>query len=116
MRRGTACIAMALAACTGHAGDTPGTDSGTAGTAGDGAGDAPDFSNPVGPYFTTQMFFNRDVSAAPKAANSASIISALRAAGGWGNGDNFAIDFSIDVLHSDASTPLRTFTTTGDFY
>ena len=53
---------------------------------------------PTGPYFTQPMFFNPDVSAVPKAASSASIIAALRAAGGWGNGDKMQIDFAIDVL------------------
>ena len=70
----------------------------------------------VGPYFTTPMFFNRDVSNDPKAANSDTIISTLRAEGGWGNSDKMQIDFSIDVLTADNSTPMRTFTTTGDFF
>src|SRR5215475_8202289 len=46
---------------------------------------APPSSPGVGPYFTTPMFFNRDVSNAAKAANSATIINALVAEGGWGN-------------------------------
>jgi serine/threonine-protein kinase len=78
--------------------------------------DAPPFSKSVGPYFTTQMFFNQDVSASPVSSKSSSIISALRAAGGWGNSDKFQIDFAIDVLTADASTPMRTFTPTSDFY
>jgi hypothetical protein len=61
------------------------------------------------------MFFNRDVSTAVKAGNSASIISALKAAGGWGTGV-MKIDFTIDVLTANATTPKRTFTPTGDFY
>lgn len=70
----------------------------------------------VGPYFRTAMFFNRDVSAAPRAANSGSIISALAAAGGWGNANKMQIDFGLDVLTASSSTPRRTFTPTGDFY
>ena len=62
------------------------------------------------------MFFNRDVSTAAKSPDSAAMIAALRAAGGWGNGDRMHIDFSFDVLGADASTPMRTFTTTGDFF
>ena len=69
----------------------------------------------AGPYFTQPMFFNRDVSAVAKAANSDAIIAALSAAGGWGTG-KMQIDFALDVLTADASTPQQTFTTTGDFY
>jgi serine/threonine-protein kinase len=70
----------------------------------------------VGPYFTQPMFFNTDVSAASRAANSAAIISALTAAGGWGNGNTMQIDFALDVLPASASTPMKTFTPTDDFY
>jgi serine/threonine-protein kinase len=69
-----------------------------------------------GPFFETAMFFNRDVSNATKSAQSDAMIGSLRAAGGWGNGDRMHIDFSFDVLGADASTPMRAFTTTGDFY
>src|SRR5438309_2317146 len=37
--------------------------------------------NGAGPYFTKPMFFNRDVSASPKAANSASLIATLKGQG-----------------------------------
>jgi hypothetical protein len=69
----------------------------------------------TGPYFTTPMFFNADVSSAPKAASSASIISALSAAGGWGNSGKMQIDFAIDVLTANASTPKQSFTPNDDF-
>src|ERR1043165_9197858 len=69
----------------------------------------------VGPYFTTPMFFNRDVSTTPKAANSASIIAALSAAGGWGNSNKMQIDFGLDVLTANSSSPVRTFTPADDF-
>jgi serine/threonine-protein kinase len=62
------------------------------------------------------MFFNTDVSTAPKAASSATLIAALKAEGGWGNGNTMQIDYEIDVLTADNSTPTRTFTTTGDFF
>ncbi|MBV8755954.1 MAG: hypothetical protein JO257_01685 [Deltaproteobacteria bacterium] len=113
-------IALALSACTGKvSGSGPGGGGGDqpdAAGGGSGTADAPPFSKPVGPYFTTQMFFNEDVSATPTSSKSSSIISALRAAGGWGNGDKFQIDFAIDVLTASASTPMQTFTPTGDFY
>lgn len=70
----------------------------------------------TGPYFTTPMFFNIDVSAVPKAANSASTLTALTAAGGWGNGNKMQIDFALDVLPADATTPKLAFTPTDDFY
>lgn len=69
-----------------------------------------------GPYFTVPMFFNTDVSATAKAASSASIIAALTAAGGWGNSNIMQIDFTIDVLTANATTPKRAFTPTEDFY
>lgn len=102
------------------------TTDGTESPATDGAGgsasgdadrhDAPSVTATTGPYFTTPMFFNRDVSAAPKAANSASIIAALAAAGGWGNSNRMQIDFSLDVLPANSLTPHRTFSPTGDFF
>jgi serine/threonine-protein kinase len=78
--------------------------------------DAPPFANNTGPYFTTKMFWNRDVSGVAKSSKSDAIISALRAAGGWGNGDTFQIDFALDVLTADSSTPMRSFTPTSDFF
>ena len=69
----------------------------------------------VGPYFSQAMFFNRDVSAVAKATNSGSLLSTLASSGGWGTG-RMQIDFAIDVLRADASTPMRTFTPTDEFY
>jgi serine/threonine-protein kinase len=77
---------------------------GDAGTSGAGTSGA-------SPYFTKGAFFLDDVSAAPKAASSAAAIKGLRAHGGFGNGDVFQIDFSIDVLSANASTEKRTFIT-----
>ena len=71
---------------------------------------------PAGPYFEHSMFFDRDVSSAPVSAQSDQLIGALRAAGGWGNGDSFTIDFSFDVLAADASTPRMTFSPNADFF
>ena len=81
----------------------------------------PDASTPppataVGPYFATPMFFNRDVSALPKAATSDTMIATLKAEGGWGNGNVMQIDYALDVLTATNATPLRTFTTTSDFF
>ena len=86
----------------------PGTDAGPRPDSGTTPGD--------GHYFPEGSWFLEDVSGAPAADDSDDVIGALRAAGGWGNGDVFQIDFSIDVLTADASTPKMTFTTTSDFY
>ncbi len=78
--------------------------------------DAPAATPGVGPYFTTPMFFNQDVSALPKSASSDAMIAALVAEGGWGNGNRMQVDFAIDVLTASSTTPMQTFTPTGDFY
>ncbi|MBL8627645.1 MAG: hypothetical protein JNK64_40545 [Myxococcales bacterium] len=70
-----------------------------------------------GPYFPAGAFWDQDVSGVAPAANSDAIIGSLRGAGGWGNGDTFQIDFSIDVLRADGASPAkRSFTPTADFY
>jgi hypothetical protein len=78
--------------------------------------DAVSVTSATSPYFATSMFFTTDVSATPKAANSAAIISALTAAGGWGNSNKMQIDFALDVLTANSSTAKMTFTPTEDFY
>ncbi len=92
---------------------------GTDGTGSDGGGGGSDTGGGTtagaGPYFTQAMFFNRDVSALPKASNSDSLLSTLSSSGGWGTG-HMQIDFAIDVLRADATTPMRTFTPTAEFY
>jgi hypothetical protein len=62
------------------------------------------------------MFWNRDVSALPKAPHSEAWITALRAAGGWGTGDRLHIDFTLAVLAADPTTPRRAFQPTEDFF
>lgn len=123
MRTATLGIFLSVAACAaGPSGDaTDGVDGSVAdGSAtGDGATgmtDGASVAAATGPYFTTAMFFNTDVSTVAKAASSASIISALAAAGGWGNGNKMQIDFDLDVLTATASTPKRTFTPNADFF
>jgi serine/threonine-protein kinase len=69
----------------------------------------------AGGLFEAPNAWTVDVSTLPKSGTSDGIIQALSAAGGWGTG-TFRIDFSIEVLEANASTPFRTFTTTGDFY
>jgi hypothetical protein len=116
-------IAIALsAACSGRvsSGNDNGADAPAGQPGGDGAGstDAPGTTGgaATGPYFTQPMFFNRDVSADAKAADSDAIIAALRTEGGWGNSDVMEIDTSITVLTASASTPHEAFTPTSDWY
>lgn len=101
------CFAICMAACGGGGG---GDDDG-------GGDDGGNPQGPGGPYFPQGAFWDQDVSGETPAANSDAIIGSLRAAGGWGNGDVFQIDFGMEVLRVDGATPEKqTFTTTGDFY
>jgi hypothetical protein len=56
--------------------------------------------------FPSDSPWYRDVSAAPVAAESSGIVSAI---GSWGTG-KFLIDFSIVFFHADSSTPRQSFT------
>ncbi|MCB9849598.1 MAG: hypothetical protein H6817_02715 [Phycisphaerales bacterium] len=71
---------------------------------------------PQGPqYFPRESVWYQDVSYWPVDAQSAEVISWLTNAGGWGLG-HMQIDFSIEVLQADVSTPLMSFTPTDDWY
>ena len=70
----------------------------------------------TGSYFSTPMFWNRDVSALPKAASSDAVIGRLKALGGWGNSNRMQIDFALDVLTANSTTPKRSFTPTDEWY
>lgn len=135
MRVMTACVSMLLAACAadtaivepegvggqddeGGVGTEDGTGEGGGGEGegdGGGSGGGPGYAQSVGPYFSAPMFWNRDVTSAPKAPTSDAMIASLAAAGGWGNSNKFLIDFTIDVVTATPGTPLRTFTPTSDF-
>src|SRR5262245_10842741 len=101
---------LALLACADDAGPGGGSPDGGGGGGGDGSISA------GAHYFPSGSFFLQDVYDAAPASYSTQAIGALRGAGGWGNGDRFQIDFSIEVLTADASVPRQTFTQTGDFY
>jgi hypothetical protein len=81
---------------------------------GGGDDDGPGAHPGAGPYFPAGSWFYDDVSARPKAARSDDLIAALRAEGGWGNGDKLQIDFSLEVLDDDGSS-AQTFMPTRDF-
>jgi serine/threonine-protein kinase len=57
----------------------------------------------------------RDISSAALDSESSSVMAGLAARGGWGGG-SLRVDFSIEVLRADASTPLRSFTPNDEFY
>lgn len=54
--------------------------------------------------FPSGIAWNQGANVSPR---SATIISALQAEGGWGNGDKLQIDFSLAVLTANAGTPKR---------
>jgi serine/threonine-protein kinase len=68
-----------------------------------------------GPYFPADAPWYRDISTAPLDPQSAAVIADLAAHGGWGGGA-VQIDFSIEVLQADASTPFRTFVPNSNFF
>ncbi len=95
---------LAALACAGGSGDgsAPGATP-TPGTPGSSSG-----------YFPPEAVWYRDVSTAALDPQSAAVIAYLDRVG-WGLG-RMQIDFSIEVLTADASTPLRAFTPTEDHY
>ena len=56
------------------------------------------------PLFPPGAIWNQDISHAPVAPQSSTMINWLDSAGGWGYG-RMQIDFSMRVLHANASTP-----------
>ncbi|MFO0744537.1 MAG: hypothetical protein U1F43_02550 [Myxococcota bacterium] len=74
---------------------------------------APD---PDATWFSAPMPWTRPVDGLDPSAESEAIIGDLADNGGWGNGNFFQIDFSIDVLEADASDPVLAFEPTDDWY
>ncbi len=66
-------------------------------------------------YFPRDATWYQDVTFAPLDPESSAVIAWLAAAGGWGSG-TMRIDFSIEVLTADESTPFLEFIPTEDFY
>jgi hypothetical protein len=75
---------------------------------------APTGTRPTAAYFPPETVWYRDVSAAALDPQSAAVIAYLDRVG-WGLG-RMQIDFSIEVLEADATTPLRAFTPTEDHF
>ena len=70
----------------------------------------------AGGYFPAGALWYQDQSKATVDARSPQMIAALAASGGWGQGNRFLVDFSIEVLEADGSAPFRAFTPNGDHY
>ena len=58
------------------------------------------------PKFPPSAVWNRDISQARLHPDSSQMLATLQGLGGWGNGDKLQIDFSLHVLHADASAPM----------
>jgi serine/threonine-protein kinase len=70
------------------------------------------------PRFPAGAVWNQDVSQAPLAAGSATMIATLQGLGGWG-GAGLQIDFSMVVLHAPPGAPTRpvvAWPSAGDYY
>src|SRR5436305_12563970 len=57
----------------------------------------------------------QDISGAPVAAESATVIAGLAIRGGWGQ-DRMEIDFNLEILTADDSAPMTPFTPARGFY
>ncbi|MFH1129965.1 MAG: hypothetical protein V1754_01435 [Pseudomonadota bacterium] len=66
-------------------------------------------------YFPSETIWYSDISNASKDFKSDVIIAKLIENGGWGTGE-MRIDFSLHVLEADASTTMKTFNPTEDFF
>lgn len=61
----------------------------------------------IPPQFPAGSVWRRDISQAPLADDSASMIRTLQSLGGWGSGDDFQIDFAITILHAAPDAPTK---------
>jgi hypothetical protein len=98
----------------GDTGVTPGTDSGNDAHADTGPSKTTCAGfNVVGGIFQASEPWNTAVDQDPVSSSSTTIIDWLSSNGGWGNGNKLQIDFSINILCADATTPLMPFTLAG---
>jgi hypothetical protein len=65
--------------------------------------------------FTAPNAWSLDVSALATDPSSSAVVQWIAGQGGWGTGA-LSIDFSMNVLHADASAPFLDFDPTSDFY
>jgi hypothetical protein len=108
----------------GVGGGGDGSVSGDGGTTGDGSaggdgsanrdggttGDSGTVTPTVGGIFEKPEPWTEDVSALTKDARSDAIIAALVSLGGWGQGNQLQIDFSIPLFFADSNTPRKQIT------
>jgi len=98
----------ASGASVGTAGSASGSSVGTSGSVGSTAETGSGGLPTVGGIFQQPEPWTEDVTGLPKDARSDAIIAALATMGGWGNGNQFQIDFSIPVFFGDTTTPRQT--------
>ncbi|MEM8961618.1 MAG: hypothetical protein AAGD38_09080, partial [Acidobacteriota bacterium] len=67
------------------------------------------------PFFPADAAWNQSIADAPVDAQSAAVIAWLDAAGGWGSG-LMRVDFSIELMEADATTPVLPFIPTVDHF
>ena len=77
---------------------------------------AVELPEPADGYFPPDAPYYQNISAASKDALSDQIIPWVESAGGFGAGGGIRIDYGIDILQADDSTPLLNFNATDDFY
>lgn len=94
-------------------GDDGGVDGGGDGDGDDGGSD--DGSGDMTSLFPAGSAWYQDISSAALDDESEEVITWLDQAGGWGGG-LLRIDFSIEVLRADETTPFRSFVATEDHY
>jgi len=99
---------------------TTGSGGGSSATTGSGGsssttGSGGSSSSTTGDYFPNGSWIYEDITNAPLRSDSSAMTQWLEDHGGWGTG-KMRIDFSIEVLHADATTPQQSFQTTGDFF
>ncbi len=80
-----------------------------------GLGGSPAAAQSPLPQAPPDSVWRHDISQDPVRADSQAVITWLADQGGWGGG-TMRIDFSMEVLHADGSTPRLSFTPTGDFF
>jgi hypothetical protein len=99
------------------AADTGGVTPDTGGVTPDTGGVTPDTGGAGnGKYFPPGAIWYQDHSKAKVHSDSNAIIAWLDNAGGFGGGGKLRIDFSIEVLQADASTPMRPFVPSNDHF
>jgi serine/threonine-protein kinase len=99
-------LACSLAACSPASLDAAPKSPPSSPAAGCGSGGGGPTGGPAD-LFPCDSNWYKDVSGLPASAESSSIIGAIQAAGGWGNGNHFQIGLGYALIHADASVARR---------